>query len=207
MRQYTNTILGMGFIAMFGVGFMLVGLIVCTQLSCRDENIGLATLVLGSVRAMGGSVAVTIFTSTIQNTIKKDAGPRVAKVVMRPPYSVPQKQLPKLISLVVGGKDKLAAALPGLTPEAVKATRQTLKYTWALAFQYVVCALTSSLSTADQLFTNRRIYYIAIAFSAMALIAAMFVRDVTHNMTDHVAVTLQNDHTKEEKKLDLEGRS
>jgi hypothetical protein len=35
----------------------------------------------------------------------------------------------------------------------------------------------------------------------------MFVRDVTHNMTDHVAVTLQNDHTKKEKKLDVEGRS
>jgi hypothetical protein len=125
----------MGFIAMFGVGFMLVGLIVCTQLSCRDENIGLATLVLGSVRAMGGSVAVTIFTSTIQNTIKKDSGPRVAKVVMRPPYNVAQKQLPKLIALVVGGKDQLAAKLPGVTPAAVKATRQALKYTWALAFQ------------------------------------------------------------------------
>jgi hypothetical protein len=120
---------------MFGVGFMLVGLIVCTQLSCRDENIGLATLVLGSVRAMGGSVAVTIFTSTIQNTIKKDSGPRVAKVVMRPPYNVAQKQLPLLIKLVVGGKDQLAAKLPGVTPAAVKATRQALKYTWALAFQ------------------------------------------------------------------------
>lgn len=53
----------------------------------------------------------------------------------------------------------------------------------------------------------RRIYYIAIAFSAIAFIAAMFVRDVTHNMTDHVAVTLQNDHTEQEKKSDVEGRS
>lgn len=125
----------MGFIAMFGVGFMLVGLIVCTQLSCRDENIGLATLVLGSVRAMGGSVAVTIFTSTIQNTIKKDSGPRLAKVVMLPPYRVAQKQLPALIKLVIGGKDQLAAKLPGVSPEAVQATRQVLKWTWALAFQ------------------------------------------------------------------------
>jgi hypothetical protein len=51
----------------------------------------------------------------------------------------------------------------------------------------------------------RRIYYIAIAFSAIAFIAAMFVRDVTQNMTDHVAVTLQNDITKKEKNLDAEG--
>jgi len=125
----------MGFIAMFGVGFMLVGLIVCTQLSCRDENIGLATLVLGSVRAMGGSVAVSIFTSIIQNTTKKDAGTRVGKVVRFAPYNVPGPALPKLIALVIGGKDQLAAKIPGVTPEAVKATRQVLKYTWALSFQ------------------------------------------------------------------------
>ncbi|TID24217.1 Neutral ceramidase B [Venturia nashicola] len=179
--------MGLGFLAMFGVGFMLNGLIVCVQLSCKDEHIGLATLVQGSLKAMGGSLAVTIFSSTIQNTQKKDAGPRVAKAVMQPPYRVAQEELPTLIKLVVGGKDQLAAKLPGVSPEAVKATRQVLKLTWALAF--------------------KRIYLITLAFSLVAFIAAIASRDVTDNMTDHVAVKLQNDHSKEEKKLDVEGRS
>jgi hypothetical protein len=125
--------LGFGFLAMFGVGFMLVALIVSTQLTCNDRNIGLATLVLGSVRAMGGSLAVTIFTSIIQNTLKTDGPVRVAKVVL--PMSVPQTSLGALIKLVIGGKDGLAAQLPGVTPGAVKAARDALKWTWGIAFQ------------------------------------------------------------------------
>jgi hypothetical protein len=42
-------------------------------------------------------------------------------------------------------------------------------------------------------------YYAVIAFSIIGLIAALFVKDVTHNMTDSVAVTLQNDKATKEK--------
>jgi hypothetical protein len=38
-----------------------------------------------------------------------------------------------------------------------------------------------------------RIYLCAIAFSTIAVIAAFFVKDVSHMMTNNVAVTLQND--------------
>ncbi|KAF2428787.1 MFS general substrate transporter, partial [Tothia fuscella] len=174
ITPYTfKTALGLGFVAMFGVGFMLVALIVCTQLSCRDKNIGLATLVLGSVRAMGGSVAVTIFSSIINSTLKTDGPIRVAKKVI--PMGVPKSSLGNLIKLVIGGKDDLAAKLKGVTPEAVHAAREVLKWSWGLAFQ--------------------RMYYAAIAFSIIALFAAMFVKDVSHNMTENVAVQLQNDKT------------
>jgi hypothetical protein len=125
--------LGFGFLAMFGVGFMLVALIVSTQLTCNDRNIGLATLVLGSVRAMGGSLAVTIFTSIIQNTLKTDGPERVKHAVL--PLKVPLTSLGALIKMVIGGQDRLAAQLPGVTPEAVRATRNALKWTWGLAFQ------------------------------------------------------------------------
>jgi hypothetical protein len=127
--------LGFGFLAMFGVGFMLVALIVSTQLTCNDKNIGLATLVLGSVRAMGGSLAVTIFTSIIQNTLKTDGPTRVKDVVI--PLKVPPTSIGALMKLVIGGKDQIAAKLPGVTPEAVKATRNALKWSYSLAFQYV----------------------------------------------------------------------
>lgn len=128
----------------FGVSIVLVGLVICTQLSCRDENLGLATLVLGSVRAIGGAVAIAIFSSSLENTVKKDSGPRVAKVLTQPPYSIAREQLPALIKLVLGGKDQSAARLPGVTPEAVKETRRVLKYTWALAFRYVDLLFISS---------------------------------------------------------------
>ena len=39
----------------------------------------------------------------------------------------------------------------------------------------------------------RRIYYAAIAFSLVAVIASLFVKDISHMMTNNVAVTLKND--------------
>ena len=54
--------LGLGFLAIFGMGFLLVALIVRVQLASEDEHIGLATLILGSIRAViSGTVAVTIY--------------------------------------------------------------------------------------------------------------------------------------------------
>lgn len=44
----------------------------------------------------------------------------------------------------------------------------------------------------------RRIFYTAIAFSVIALVAALFVKDVSHNMTDSVAVRLTNEEGKKE---------
>jgi hypothetical protein len=47
-------------------------------------------------------------------------------------------------------------------------------------------------------------YYAVIVFSTIGLIAAFFVKDVTHNMTDSIAVTLQNDKSTKEKKIHAE---
>lgn len=44
-------------------------------------------------------------------------------------------------------------------------------------------------------------YYAAIAFSVIALIAAMFVGDVSQGITENVAVQLQNDKSVKEKKV------
>jgi hypothetical protein len=47
-------------------------------------------------------------------------------------------------------------------------------------------------------------YYVAISFSVIALLAAMFVGDVSPGITDNVAVQLQNDKTVKEKQLSTE---
>lgn len=170
--------LGMGFIAMFGMGMSLVALIVGVQLTCEDKNIGLATLVLGSVRAIGGSVAITIYTTILQNTIAQDAGPRIAAAVV--PLGVPIDSLADFIPLLVGAREDLAALVPGVSAEALAVAEETIKYTWAKAFSHI--------------------YYAAMSFSILAIVASAFVRDVTGNMTDSVAVRLENDEKKEEKK-------
>ncbi|KAF2664163.1 MFS general substrate transporter [Microthyrium microscopicum] len=163
--------LGMGFLAMFGMGFSLVALIVCVQLASEDHHLGLATLVLGSIRAIGGSVAVTIYSSILMNTIQEDAGRRVGNRVI--PMGAPRSSLPKLIPLLTAGKDSAALKLPEITQDIVDAGNEALKWTGTLAF--------------------RRIYYSACAFSALALVASFFVKDISHKMTDNVAIRLTNE--------------
>jgi type II secretory pathway component PulF len=46
----------------------------------------------------------------------------------------------------------------------------------------------------------RRIYWAAMAFTGVAIITSLFIKDVTENMTDNVAVILENDHGKEKSK-------
>jgi trichothecene efflux pump TRI12 len=125
--------LGMGFLAMFGMGMSLVALVVCVQLASEDSHIGLATLVLGSIRAIGGSVAVTIYSSLMQNTVKKDAPTRVGKAVI--PLGVSRETLHSLVPLLVGGKIEQAGHVPGVSSQALKAGLDALKWTYTLVFQ------------------------------------------------------------------------
>jgi hypothetical protein len=44
-----------------------------------------------------------------------------------------------------------------------------------------------------RLTASRHIYFCAIAFTAIALVGSFFLKDVSGNMTDNVAITLTND--------------
>ncbi|QDS74911.1 hypothetical protein FKW77_004056 [Venturia effusa] len=163
--------MGIGFLSMLGTGWITVALIVCVQLSCSDENLGLATLLLGAVRAIGGSVAVTIYTSLLNNTLTKQAGPTIGKAVV--PLGYPESGLRKLIFELTNENIEAAAGLPGVTPDILAAARQGLRETWTVGFH--------------------RVYFCAASFAAVAFVVALFTRDVSGNMTGHVAVRLENE--------------
>jgi Fungal trichothecene efflux pump (TRI12) len=167
--------LGMGFLAMFGMGLSLVALIVCVQLASDDKHIGLATLVLGSIRAIGGSVAVTIYTSIMNNTLQIDLPQRVGKALV--PLGVTAQNVGKLLAVLKSNPKhpELALQIPGVTPQILGMVGEISKWSWAKAFQ--------------------NIYYAAVAFSVMAVIASLFVKDISQNMTDNIAVTLKNEKT------------
>jgi len=120
------------FVAMFGIGILMLASIVVIQLSCSDKHIGLATLILGSVRSIGGSLAVTIFSQVMHITVKDDANIRVAKAIEN--YNVPAASLPSLIRLLIGGRPKQALALEGVTPAVLEVASKAIKWSWTVAF-------------------------------------------------------------------------
>jgi hypothetical protein len=122
-----------GFIGSFGIGGLILGVIVCTQLTCMDEHIGLATLVMGSVRSVGGALAVTLYGNILQTVLKSDAGVRVGKAVM--PTGIPKESMPAFMKAILGARPQAAAKLPGVTPEAVAIAMETVKWSYSIAFQ------------------------------------------------------------------------
>lgn len=129
----TKLILGMGagFLGMFGVGAVMLAVIVTVQLTCSDKHIGLATLVLASVRSLGGSVSVSIYSSIMMNTLKTDAPVRIAAAAP----DLPQAALESLVPLLIGGRPQEALNITGVTPENLELAMEAIKWSWGGAFK------------------------------------------------------------------------
>ena len=163
--------MGIGFLSMFGTGWTSVSLIVCVQLACEDEDIGMATLILGAVRAVGGSVAVTIYSTLLSSVMKAEAAKRIGQAVV--PLGYPISGIGPLTIQLINENIDIASKLPGMNEAILDAARLALQQTWNKAFRHV--------------------YLAAGSFSAFSVVAALLSKDVSYNMTDHVAVKLQNE--------------
>lgn len=165
--------LGGSFLAMFGTGWTTVAIVVCVQLACRDVDIGLASLLVGSVRAIGGSVAIALFSALLQNYLTDHAGIDVALKVL--PLGCPFDSLRPLVLGLINedDPDTLMAAVPGITLEIIQAAQDALKWTFTRAFQIV--------------------YWSSAGFGFASVAAALITKDVSQNMTNNVAVQLENE--------------
>ena len=133
---------------MLGTGWILISLIVCVQLAVADADLGMATLLLGAVRAIGGSVAITIYTALLTNTMEKEAVKiAIPLVTMGTPLDAVQ---PLILTLIAENYD-LAGLIPGVTPDILQVARDSLKEVWALGFS--------------------KVYYCAGSFAAAAVVA------------------------------------
>lgn len=168
-----------GFVSMMGTGVTSVSLIVCVQLNSEDADIGMATLLLGSVRAIGGSCAVSIYASILSNYIQNHVGTDVGLATI--PLGLPLTSLEPLILAMINEYDESVAlaVAPGITPEIYAAGREALTWTYTGAFH--------------------NLYMTAAIFAGASVVAALLTKDVSHNMTDNVAVRLENEKVREEK--------
>jgi hypothetical protein len=166
---------GMGFffLSLFGTGWTGVALLVCVQLDCADADIGMATLVLGAVRAIGGSVGITVFSTILNNEMTSNAGLNVGKAVVPLGFPLNIDAIKALVFALINEDYAGAQALPGVTPKIFQAAKLAIEQSWRVGFH--------------------RMYLCSGAFAAASLLAALLTRDVSKNMTDHVAVRLLNE--------------
>ena len=176
--------MGLSFLSMVGTGWTGVALLVCVQLDCRDADIGMATLVLGAVRAIGGSVAIVIYSTILNNAMAKYAGLWVAEAVVPLGFPASPQAIGTLVLALINEDNTGAQQIPGVTSAIFKAANLAVEQAWTKGFH--------------------NLYLCSASFSAASIIAAALTRDVSKNMTDHVAVRLLNEKPRAGKLSSLE---
>jgi hypothetical protein len=174
--------MGLFFLSLFGTGWTGVALLVCVQLDCADEDIGMATLVLGAVRAIGGSVGITVFSTILNNQMTKHAGTAVAEAVV--PLGLNEAWLLPLVFDLVNENYAAVQQIDGMTPAIFQAAKLAIEESWRKGFH--------------------NMYLCSGALAAFSIVAAALTKDVSKNMTDHVAVRLLNEKPRPDKAAALE---
>ncbi|KAF1812828.1 MFS general substrate transporter [Eremomyces bilateralis CBS 781.70] len=163
--------LGLTFLSGCGTGWVSVSLIVCIQLACDDHNIGLASMLIGSFRAAGGTVALAIYSTVLSNKVRQVIGKHIGGAVI--PMGVKREDLARFITAISAGDIKTALTIPGANVEVLLAAKEASKWAYAEGF--------------------KALYITALSFAAFAFVVTLFTKDVSKNMTSHVAVRLENE--------------
>jgi hypothetical protein len=164
--RWANTIT-FGLIACFGVGYIENVAFTGVTLLWAPQDIGLATGVLGSIRALGGAVAQALYVSVLNNELAKTIPEYVTAAAVK--SGLPAKSLPSLFEAVTSGD---YSTVPGINEDII-----------ASASSAAVNAYTNSLHF---------VFYATVPFSCIMLIAACLVPEVKNFLTYDVAKRLQD---------------
>ncbi|KAI9729356.1 MAG: hypothetical protein M1834_006879 [Cirrosporium novae-zelandiae] len=160
-------------LACFGVGYLEFITIVIAGLVCSPSDIGLACGLLGSLRQVSGCIATTIYMSILTNRLGTTIPSNIIPAALS--AGLPGSEIPTLLKALTAAagtpSPSSLTSVPGITSQIISAVDLAVKTAYAQAF--------------------RTVYLASIAFGGLALVAALFSKDIAHLMTDHVARKLR----------------
>ncbi|OAA64695.1 fungal trichothecene efflux pump [Niveomyces insectorum RCEF 264] len=153
-------------IGTFWVGFIELAALSLAPLFCKPEDIGLASGMLASIRAAGGSISVAVYQTILNNRLATTIPAVVGTAAVNAGY--PPANVSSLATAVKAGT---WATLPGIN-SAVQA------------------AVTGALPTAyGQAF--KTVYLASLGFGGIALIGSLFTKDASSLLNDKVERKMQ----------------
>lgn len=122
--------IAMAALGSLGMGIVAVATITAVQLSCVEKDIGLASLLLQSLRAAGGSTALAVYANYIQESFKT----QIAILVI--PY-IKQFKIPNIVEFFRAITTGQFAAAKKLVedPRVVDITHDRMGAVWTFAFR------------------------------------------------------------------------
>ncbi|CAK7231301.1 hypothetical protein SBRCBS47491_007883 [Sporothrix bragantina] len=156
-------------IGSFFVGYVELVTLTCAPMACAAEDIGLATGVLSSIRAAGGSLATAIYVTILDNKLDSYMPKDISAAALD--SGLPESSLDAFVPAFTAGNTTALDAIPGVNSTILDAAALGLQQAYASSFKVVFLA--------------------TIAFGACATIAALFAPNMEDKMTDEVARKLQ----------------
>lgn len=168
----------------FFVGFIELTSLALAPLFCKPADIGLASGLLASIRSAGGSIAVAVYSSILQNRLQSTLPANIRQAAIA--AGLPSTQVSALVAAVRAGN---LSAFPGITTQIRNAVTRVLPTAYAEAFKTV--------------------YLSSLGFGAIAVVACLFAKYDEVFLSDEVARKMQKKHyTKfcdEKRTADVEG--
>ncbi|KAJ9614616.1 hypothetical protein H2200_002753 [Cladophialophora chaetospira] len=159
-------------IASFMIGASQVMAILLIQFGASDQEIGVSTGLLNSVRSTGGAIAIAIYSSLIHSKATHNLVPDVASAAVK--AGLPSASIESFIVALTSGSASALEAVRGITPAIIAAGVDAEKSVYAGAFKLV--------------------FEVSMVFGGLACIGASCIRSVDHKMTRQVAVKVDAPH-------------
>lgn len=142
----------------FMVGFIELASLALAPLFCAAQDIGLASGLLASIRSAGGSIAVAVYTTILNNRLTTTIPGKVIPAAEEAGLS--SSRMSELLAAV---KTRDFSAFPDAVGDAVNAA---LPYAYAQAFKTV--------------------YLASLGFGAIAIVGCVFSKDAKKHLTSKV---------------------
>ncbi|CAI6340163.1 unnamed protein product [Periconia digitata] len=130
------TFITLGILATFVIGWIDNVVFPGVTLLWESQDIGLATGVLGSIRAIGGAVAQTVYVSILQNKLATFLPQYVGAAATS--AGLPASSIPALLT-TIGAAGNLTS-VPGITPDVIAAAGAATQKAYLESFKVVFLA-------------------------------------------------------------------
>ncbi|KAI0154272.1 trichothecene efflux pump [Xylariaceae sp. FL1272] len=160
------TTLALAILGIFFIGIVDNIVFAGVTLILPPQDIGLATGVLGSIRAIGGVVAQSLYVSVLGNKLTELQPKYVTDAALN--AGLPESSLQQLFSALTSGD---FSSVPGIDSDIIASVTTAVKWAYADSFKLV--------------------FLVTIPFSIILIIASCFIPDLEKMLGDNVAKKLQ----------------
>jgi Fungal trichothecene efflux pump (TRI12) len=164
-----RTAVGLGTMAGFGVGGVLVPAATVAITVTQDTTIATCVALSLCIRTVGGSIGYAIYYNVFINRLKPKLPLYIGQYAVQ--AGLPVKSAEAFVLTYLTAPANITS-IPGVTPAVIHGAEVGTRWAYAESLKYV--------------------WYTSIPFGVLAIIASCFIGNITKYMTNRIAATIRH---------------